>query len=860
MSLPQIPGYEFRELLGEGGCGASYLCEHAGGAPRVVKVLNGLAVNPHLLGHALNTVARLGPNPPHLVPVHDFNLDSVPYWYATDYYGTQAGQPDTLRSLMGQLKRDSAWLLIEQLVGALAILHRYDVVHTNIKPENIFVAPRTESGRYDLRLGDFGQGLVAGIHYFEMGDTGFYASPEQLRTGDFSHGKGKRWDVYSFGVVAFQLLTGHLPRLDKASRDFQRNRNQREGSPTAALQQDDPVEFATALEQQPDVTWPNGPKNEYEQQLRTVVDRCLALDPEDRPVDLREVARAMETVRHNADVQLLKRQHKAQVRSKVIKLRTFMGTTAIFLLASILLLVSALMGFSKFGMALVEIDQAERRRKADLARLQAASDEELGREKNLRLAAEAEIDVLRRNADADIRELLQKESRARSFLKYSQDQADRFFAAVLAAGDIDFPGFQEERRASLREAARYFERFRETYHGDPDYARELARAHRFMGQIKMTQGRLTSALEDFALAKDTINGLKLAPEEAPRYTREVAEIDQLIAEIEILRGNFEVASDALDQSTARFQNLREIPGYSGDDLQVVKNRHRQAELLKRTGEADLALETFAGLADELTAQLEDAEGGGEAIEDLLGTTYLHIASIQLGRKNIDMARQFYQKAAEVFAGLVSRNGQVEDYQYHLAICLNQQGRIDRKTEMITDAHALLQRIVRLSPADHRYRLELAESYGHLAALQRDAGETEQALRLIDVSIEVLRQLLEEEPGIDRYKFALARHNMALAKLLGDQEKYRDAASRLEQTVAVCQELIREESGNGEYLTTLAKASGNAGFVRQKLGDKSKAIEHFEFAKAAWEKLLDEDPDDTEAEQGLAWVKDQLRRA
>lgn len=48
----------------------------------------------------------------------------------------------------------------------------------------------------------------------EVSGTPFYAAPEQLEDPvNDTDGRSLQWDVYSFGVVAFELATGHLPRL-----------------------------------------------------------------------------------------------------------------------------------------------------------------------------------------------------------------------------------------------------------------------------------------------------------------------------------------------------------------------------------------------------------------------------------------------------------------------------------------------------------------------------------------------------------------------------------------------------------------------------------------------------------------------
>ncbi len=98
---------------------------------------------------------------------------------------------------------------IAQIIDGLRALHRLEMVHQDLKPDNILI------DRYGtLKLIDFGSTRVAGMDEIDSTldrstpqGTLSYAAPECLR----GEGCTRRSDFYSLGVIAYQLLTGALP-------------------------------------------------------------------------------------------------------------------------------------------------------------------------------------------------------------------------------------------------------------------------------------------------------------------------------------------------------------------------------------------------------------------------------------------------------------------------------------------------------------------------------------------------------------------------------------------------------------------------------------------------------------------------
>ncbi|VXD25636.1 ATP-binding region ATPase domain protein (fragment) [Planktothrix paucivesiculata PCC 9631] len=98
-----------------------------------------------------------------------------------------------------------------QLVCALAELHQHNIIHKDIKPQNIIINPITEK----VQLIDFsiasrlGQENTALSHPDLLEGTLAYMSPEQ--TGRMNRSIDYRTDFYSLGITFYEMLTGELP-------------------------------------------------------------------------------------------------------------------------------------------------------------------------------------------------------------------------------------------------------------------------------------------------------------------------------------------------------------------------------------------------------------------------------------------------------------------------------------------------------------------------------------------------------------------------------------------------------------------------------------------------------------------------
>lgn len=201
-----IGRYRILGTLGEGAMGLVYLAEDPLLKRGVaIKVVQGAGLTRRDALRRFQREAEISArlNHPNIVTVFDVGEEpGIGPFIAMEYI---EGESLAARLRRGPLPPEDALLLLAQLRAALETAHHADIVHRDVKPENIFV---TLDGR--LKLMDFGlakdedPGVTATAAYL---GTPAYAAPELLA--------GQRattmTDNWAFAVTAFECLLSVAP-------------------------------------------------------------------------------------------------------------------------------------------------------------------------------------------------------------------------------------------------------------------------------------------------------------------------------------------------------------------------------------------------------------------------------------------------------------------------------------------------------------------------------------------------------------------------------------------------------------------------------------------------------------------------
>jgi len=199
--------YEIADEIGRGGFSIVYRArDRRIGADVAIKLLVPPPAAARLarerLRREVQVVRQL--SHPNIVAVYDV-VDDGPWSFVVMEYVPGPDLAVRVRQ-RGPLDPDAAARLGCDITAALAAAHRRGILHRDVKPQNILLAP---DGR--ARLTDFGSARLAGQETVTqtggLVGTVDYAAPEQL-----AGGRGDaRADEYALGVTLYYALTGELP-------------------------------------------------------------------------------------------------------------------------------------------------------------------------------------------------------------------------------------------------------------------------------------------------------------------------------------------------------------------------------------------------------------------------------------------------------------------------------------------------------------------------------------------------------------------------------------------------------------------------------------------------------------------------
>ncbi len=207
-------------------------------------------------------------NHPNLVTIYEFGEDQ-----GVLYIAMELVKGHDLEELFREqaLTRSEALEILAQVCDGLQYAHSAGIVHRDIKPSNVRVT--RDGKRIHAKVMDFG---VARVGNSDMTATGMvmgtvsYMAPEYIRTGK----PDPRSDLFAVGVMLYEALSGRKPFSGDTT-------------PTILYkivnEPPEPLDTAGLVDISPSV--------------RTVLDRALCKDPEQRYQSAEDLARALRSAK-----------------------------------------------------------------------------------------------------------------------------------------------------------------------------------------------------------------------------------------------------------------------------------------------------------------------------------------------------------------------------------------------------------------------------------------------------------------------------------------------------------------------------------------------------------------------------------
>ena len=210
----ELLGYRIEDVLGRGGMGIVYLAEDQRLKRRVaLKLLSPELAEDERFRERLLAESELAASldHPNIVPIYEAGEVEGRIFISMRYV-----EGDDLKALLreGPLSPEHSLALVSQVASALDAAHARGLVHRDVKPSNVLIAPEAgHEGADHVYLADFGLTkrvtddgeLVPGQE--QLLGTIEYVAPEQIR-GEEVDGRA---DVYSLGCLLYECLAGEPP-------------------------------------------------------------------------------------------------------------------------------------------------------------------------------------------------------------------------------------------------------------------------------------------------------------------------------------------------------------------------------------------------------------------------------------------------------------------------------------------------------------------------------------------------------------------------------------------------------------------------------------------------------------------------
>eukprot|EP00062_Callorhinchus_milii_P021671 gi/632978630/ref/XP_007906021.1/ PREDICTED: serine/threonine-protein kinase ULK1 [Callorhinchus milii] len=194
-----------------------------------IKYINkkNLAKSHTLLGKEIKILKELKHD--NIVALHDFQEMTNAVYLVMEY--CNGGDLADYLHVKGTLSEDTIRVFLQQIAGAMKLLHSKGIIHRDLKPQNILLTcaggRKSNPSTICIKIADFGfaRYLQSNMLAATLCGSPMYMAPEVIMSQHYD----AKADLWSIGTMVYQCLTGKAPFQANSPQDlrlfYEKNRN-----------------------------------------------------------------------------------------------------------------------------------------------------------------------------------------------------------------------------------------------------------------------------------------------------------------------------------------------------------------------------------------------------------------------------------------------------------------------------------------------------------------------------------------------------------------------------------------------------------------------------------------------------------
>lgn len=397
---------------------------------------------------------------------------------------------------------------------------------------------------------------------------------------------------------------------------------------------------------------------------------------------------------------------------------------------------------------------------------------------------------------------------------------------------------------------------------DPSVKRDLAISHIKLANIKMAQGDLPTALENYEAARDMLQGLIASLPDEKGWLGDLAMANDKIGNVLATQGDVGAAAQAYQQSLSIKQQLADAEpdrAYVLRDLTITydeigdlartaghldgaqtafeeslrirltlaKNKpddpERQravavshekiGDVLRERGDpagAFVAYNQSQAIAEELVRR----DPNDTDLKRDLSVSYAKAGNALSDQKSWSLALASYQQALAIARELAATDPGNTNWQRDLSVCLEKvagvldvQGDIDGALQNYQDSLAIADRLAKLDPANSDWQRDLSITLSEIGMLETKQRHFEGSRKAFEASLGIRQQLARSDPDNAIWQFDLVQAYINYAYVAKDPKAVLTKALNLTLELDRTGRLAPRDKSTIKYLRGLLAKFG-----------------------------------------------------